>query len=83
VRDVAQPSVKFLDQTRLADPRLAYHQHQLAITLPRPLPAPHQHGDFFLTTDKRSEWLLRHLQVLLTDRRYTDDAQLITGERLN
>ena len=27
--------------------------------------------------------LLRHLQVLVIDRRYTDDAQLIIGERLH
>jgi hypothetical protein len=33
MRYVAQPSVKFLDQTGLADPRLADDQHQLPIAL--------------------------------------------------
>src|SRR5262245_41080667 len=55
VRSVAQPSVKFLNEPRLADPRLADDQHQLAITLPRPLPAPRHHGDLFLAADERRE----------------------------
>src|SRR5262245_48710705 len=55
VRSVAQPSVKFLNEPRLTDPRLADDQHQLAVALPRPLPAPRQHGDLFLAADERRE----------------------------
>ena len=33
-------------------------QHQWAIALPRPLPAPHQNRDFFLTPDERREMAL-------------------------
>jgi hypothetical protein len=43
--------MEFLNEPRLADPRLADDQHQLPVALPRPLPAPHQHGDLFLATD--------------------------------
>src|SRR4029077_7924065 len=55
---LAQPGMKFLNQARFAETGLAYDQHQLPVALPRPLPAPHQHGDFFLTADKRSEMAL-------------------------
>ena len=58
VRRVAQPGVKFLDQARLAEARLADDQHQLPVALPRPLPAPHQHGDFLVATDERREMAL-------------------------
>ena len=47
--------MKFLDQARFAQARLADDQHQLALALTRPLPAPHQHGDFLVPTDKRRE----------------------------
>ena len=50
--------MKFLDQARLAESRLADDQHQLAVALPRPLPAPHQHGDFLVATDERREMAL-------------------------
>jgi hypothetical protein len=33
--------MKFLDQTRFSQPRLTNDHHQLAVALPRPLPAPH------------------------------------------
>src|SRR6516164_2831461 len=42
--------MELLDQTRLPQPRLANDQHELAATLPRPLPAPHQHADFLVAT---------------------------------
>ena len=58
MRGVAQPRPKFLDQPRLADTRFANNQHQLPVTLPRPLPAPHQHGDLLVTTDQRRETAL-------------------------
>ena len=58
VRSVAQPGMKFLDQARLAEPRLADDQHQLPVALPRPLPAPHQHGDFLVATHERREMAL-------------------------
>jgi hypothetical protein len=47
--------MEFLNEPRLADPRLADDQHQLAVALPRPLPAPHQHRDLFLATNQRRE----------------------------
>jgi hypothetical protein len=47
--------MEFLNEPRLADPRLADDQHQLAIALPGSLPAPHQHRDFFLTPDQWRE----------------------------
>ena len=50
--------MKFFDQARLTQAWLAHDQYQLAIALPRPLPAPHQHGDFFFTTDERREMAL-------------------------
>jgi hypothetical protein len=43
--------MKFLDQARLAEPRLADDQDQLAVALPRSLPPPHQHGEFFLAAN--------------------------------
>src|SRR5262249_35223035 len=50
--------MKLLDQTRLAQSRLADDQHQLAVALPRALPAPRQYGDFFLAPDERREMTL-------------------------
>jgi hypothetical protein len=44
--------VKFFDQSRLAQPWFADNQHQLALASARPLPAPHEHGDFFVATDE-------------------------------
>jgi hypothetical protein len=41
VRHLAQPRMEFLNEPRLADSRFADDQHQLALALPRPLPAPH------------------------------------------
>ncbi len=49
---VAQSAVKFLNQARLAEPRLAHDQHQLPVALPRPLPAAHQHRDLFIAPDQ-------------------------------
>ena len=53
-----EPGMKFLDQARFTQARLADDQHQLAVTLPRPLPAPHQHGDFLVAADERREMAL-------------------------
>jgi len=50
--------MEFFNEPRLADPRLANNQHQLAVALPRPLPAPHQHGDFLVATNQRREMAL-------------------------
>src|SRR6476660_5418453 len=58
VRHLAQSEMEFLNEPRLADPRLADDQHQLAIAPPRPLPAPHQHRDLFLATHQRREMAL-------------------------
>ena len=58
VRRVAQSGMKFLDQAGFTQSRLADDQHQLALALPRPLPAPHQHGDFLVATDERREMAL-------------------------
>ena len=58
VRRVAQPGMKFLDQAGFAQSRLAYDQHQLPVALPRPLPAPHQHGDFLVPPDQGCEMAL-------------------------
>ena len=58
MRRLSQSGMKLLGQTRLPQARLADDQHQLPITLPRPLPAPHQQADFFLATDERREMAL-------------------------
>ena len=50
--------MKFLDQAGFAESRLADDQHQLPVALPRPLPAPHQHGDFLVAADQRREMAL-------------------------
>jgi hypothetical protein len=50
--------MELLYEPRLADPRLADDEHQLAVALPRPLPAPHQHGDFLIATHQRCETAL-------------------------
>jgi hypothetical protein len=50
--------MKLLDQARLAQPRLADDHYQLPVALPRTLPAPHQHCDFFVATDQRCEMAL-------------------------
>ena len=47
--------MELLDQTRLPQPRLANDQHELAATLPRPLPAPLQHADFLVATHEGGE----------------------------
>ena len=59
VRRVGEPGMKFFDQARFAQARLADDHHQLAVALPRPLPAPHQHRDFFVAADQRREIALR------------------------
>jgi hypothetical protein len=46
--------MKFLDQPRFTQAGFAHDQDQLPLALP-PLPAPHQHGDFLVTTDQRRE----------------------------
>jgi hypothetical protein len=53
VRRVVYAAVKFLEQTRLTQSRLAHDQQQLSVALPRPFPAPHQHGDFLVASDER------------------------------
>jgi hypothetical protein len=58
VRRLAQPRMEFLYEPRFADPRLADDEHQLAVALPRPLPAPHQYGDFLIATHQRREMAL-------------------------
>src|SRR6516164_3959796 len=50
--------MKFLDQARFTQSRLADDQHQLTLALPSPLPAPHQRGDFFVAAHKRREMTL-------------------------
>ena len=55
VRRVGKPGMKFLDQAGFAQPRLADDHHQLAVALPRPLPAPHQHRHFVVAADERGE----------------------------
>src|SRR5262249_6725524 len=55
MRRLAQPGMKFLDQARFTYSGLAYDQHQLAVALPRPLPASHQHGEFLVATHKGRE----------------------------
>jgi hypothetical protein len=50
--------MKFFDQSGFTQSRLANDQHQLALALPRSLPAPHQHGDFLVATHKRREMTL-------------------------
>ena len=47
--------MKFLDQAGFAEPRLAHDHHQLAVALPRPFPAPHQHRRFVVAADQRRE----------------------------
>ena len=47
--------MKFLDQPRFAEARLADDEHQLALALTRTLPAPHQHGNFLIAADERGE----------------------------
>jgi hypothetical protein len=55
VRGVGEPGVEFLNQARFAQARFADDQRQLALAPTRPLPAPHQHGDFLVTAHKRGE----------------------------
>ena len=50
--------MKFFNQAGFTQSRLAHDQHQLALALPCPLPAAHQHGDFLLATDERREMAL-------------------------
>src|SRR4029077_10819294 len=47
--------MELFDQTRLPQPRLANDQHELAATLPRPLPAPHQLADFLVATHEAGQ----------------------------
>jgi hypothetical protein len=58
MRRVPQATMKFFDQARLTQAWLAHDQYQLPLALPRPLPAPHQHGDFLIATDERREMAL-------------------------
>ena len=58
VQRITQAGAKFLDQPRLPEPRLADDQHQLPVALTRPLPAPHQHGNFLVATDQWGEMAL-------------------------
>ena len=52
MRCVAKANAQFLNELRFAETGLTYDEHQLAITVARPFPAAHQHGDFFVTTDE-------------------------------
>jgi hypothetical protein len=55
VRNFAQVGVEFRHQPGFADPRFAGDQHQLPFALPRPLPAPVEHGDFLVATNERGK----------------------------
>ena len=55
MRGVGKPAMKFLDQARFSQPRLTNDHHQLAVALPRPLPAPHQHRYFVVTAYERGK----------------------------
>ena len=55
MRRVDQSRAKFLDQARLAEARFADNLHELALALPRALPAPQQHRDFLLAPDQRRQ----------------------------
>jgi hypothetical protein len=46
---VSRAVMKLLKQARPADAGLPDDQHQLTLSLPCTLPAPHQQGDFFVT----------------------------------
>jgi hypothetical protein len=50
--------MELLNQARLAQARLADNQYYLAIALPRSFPAPDQHRNFFLATNKWREMTL-------------------------
>src|SRR6516225_2472107 len=50
--------MKFLNQTRFSQSRLADDQHQLTLALPSPLPPSHQRDDFFVAAHKRREMTL-------------------------
>ena len=52
---LAKPGMEFLDQARLAQPRLANDEHQLPIAAPSALPAPHEYRYFLIATDKRRQ----------------------------
>jgi hypothetical protein len=58
MRRLAQSALKFLNQPRLAEPRLANDQCQLPIALACSLPAPHQYGDLLVATDEWREMAL-------------------------
>ena len=47
--------MEFLDQARLAQPRLANDKHQLPIAAPSALPAPHEHRYFLIATHERRQ----------------------------
>jgi hypothetical protein len=59
VRRVGKPGVKFFNQARFAQARLADDHDQLAVALPRPFPAPQQHRHFVVAADQRREIALR------------------------
>ena len=50
--------MKFLDQPRFAQARLANDHDQLAVALPCSLPAPHQHPYFVIAPNKRRKLAL-------------------------
>src|SRR5262245_55344744 len=58
VRRFAQSAVKFFDQPSCSQPGFANNQSQLSLALPRPLPAPHQHGNFLVATNERRQLTL-------------------------
>src|SRR4029077_14671573 len=55
MRCFAEPGMKFLDQARLAQARLAHDEYQLPIAAPSALPAPHEYRYFLIATDKRRQ----------------------------
>jgi hypothetical protein len=45
--------MKLLDQAGLTQARLSDDEHRLTVNMPRAIPAPREHGYFFLAADKR------------------------------
>jgi hypothetical protein len=58
VRYIAQPGTKLLDQARLTKAWFADNHYQLPVALPRALPAPHQHAEFFFAAYEQRQMAL-------------------------
>src|ERR1700722_10043648 len=52
---LAKPGMEFLDQARLAQPRLTNDKHKLPFAAPSALPAPHEYRYFLIATDERRQ----------------------------